>query len=227
MLYHHVGPSGSLLSTPALTDDAGTATGRPTGSRSARTVWAAWWPQARGGICRPRRPARGSSRSRAATLGGPSATSYHRRHGHHAQVPLSPGLPSCPKPRSARHDLGGCAIPHRTPRDVRRRALGQNFLHDQSVVADVIGTLHPPPGSLVVDLGAGAGALTSAAAARRARVIAVELDPDWTRVLRTRGPSWGDFVVAGGSRCVCTRPSASTSSRARRTRSGPSSCGAC
>jgi 23S rRNA (adenine-N6)-dimethyltransferase len=86
-------------------------------------------------------------------------------------------------------------MPRRTPRDARRRALGQNFLHDQSVVADVIGTLHPPPGALVVDLGAGAGALTSAAAARRARVVAVELDPDWTRVLRSRAPSWGDVTV--------------------------------
>ena len=91
--------------------------------------------------------------------------------------------------------LRGCAMPRRTPRDARRRALGQNFLHDQSVVADVIGTLHPPPGALVVDLGAGAGALTSAAAARGARVIAVELDPNWTQVLRTRAPSWGDVTV--------------------------------
>ena len=76
-----------------------------------------------------------------------------------------------------------------------RRALGQKFLHDQSVVADVIGTLHPTPGALVVDLGAGAGALTSAAAARGTRVIAVELDPNWTQVLRTRAPSWGDVTV--------------------------------
>jgi 23S rRNA (adenine-N6)-dimethyltransferase len=89
-------------------------------------------------------------------------------------------------------------MPRRTPRDARRRALGQNFLHDQSVVAEVIGTLHPPPGALVVDLGAGAGALTSAAAARGARVIAVELDPNWTQVLRSRAPSWGDVTVVAG-----------------------------
>jgi 23S rRNA (adenine-N6)-dimethyltransferase len=89
-------------------------------------------------------------------------------------------------------------MPRRTPRDARRRALGQNFLHDQSVVADVLGTLHPPPGALVVDLGAGAGALTCAAAAREARVIAVELDPAWTRVLRTRAPAWGDVEVIAG-----------------------------
>jgi 23S rRNA (adenine-N6)-dimethyltransferase len=89
-------------------------------------------------------------------------------------------------------------MPRRTPRDACRRAFGQNFLHDQSVVADVIGTLHPPPGALVVDLGAGAGALTSAAAARAARVIAVELDPAWTRLLRSRAGAWGDVEVIAG-----------------------------
>src|SRR4051812_47766710 len=89
-------------------------------------------------------------------------------------------------------------MPRRTPRDERRRALGQNFLHDQNVVTDVIGTLHPPPGSLVVDLGAGSGALTSQLAKRKARVIAVELDPAWARVLCSRAPSWGDVTVVRG-----------------------------
>src|SRR5687768_17409613 len=89
-------------------------------------------------------------------------------------------------------------MPRRTPRDARRRALGQNFLPDQSVVADVLGTLHPPPGALVVDLGAGAGALSAAAAAREARVIAVELDPAWTRLLRSRAPACGDVEVIAG-----------------------------
>src|SRR4051812_48998352 len=85
-------------------------------------------------------------------------------------------------------------MPRRTRRDARRRELGQNFLHDPSFVAEIIGTLHPPPGALVVDLRAGAGALTRAVA-RSARVIAVELDPDWTRVLRTHAPAWGDVTV--------------------------------
>jgi 23S rRNA (adenine-N6)-dimethyltransferase len=74
----------------------------------------------------------------------------------------------------------------RSPRDERRRALGQNFLRDERVVADVLGTLHPPPGALVVDLGAGAGALTLAAAREGHRVLAVEIDPVWARVLRER-----------------------------------------
>jgi 23S rRNA (adenine-N6)-dimethyltransferase len=85
-------------------------------------------------------------------------------------------------------------MPRSTPS--RRRALSQNFLHDPRYVAEIIGTLHPPPGALVVDLGAGAGALTREVA-RHARVIAVELDPTWTRELRTRAPAWGDVTVVG------------------------------
>jgi 23S rRNA (adenine-N6)-dimethyltransferase len=89
-------------------------------------------------------------------------------------------------------------MPRRSPRDARRRALSQNFLHDQQVVADIVATLHPPPGSLVVDLGAGAGALTRAVAARGARVHAVELDPAWVRTLRSRAPAWGTVTVTHG-----------------------------
>jgi 23S rRNA (adenine-N6)-dimethyltransferase len=89
-------------------------------------------------------------------------------------------------------------MPRKTPRDVRRRTLSQNFLHDQQVVADVVATLHPPPGALVVDLGAGAGALTEAVARRGHRVHAVELDPHWARHLRTHAPAWGDVSVQHG-----------------------------
>jgi 23S rRNA (adenine-N6)-dimethyltransferase len=85
-------------------------------------------------------------------------------------------------------------MPRRTQ---RRRALSQNFLHDQSVIADVIGTLHPPPGALVVDLGAGAGALTKRLAQTN-RVEAVELDPRWAAHLRTHAKAWGDVTVRHG-----------------------------
>lgn len=89
-------------------------------------------------------------------------------------------------------------MPRSTPRDARRRTLSQNFLHDQQIVADVVATLHPPPGALVVDLGAGAGALTRPVAAGGNRVLAVELDPHWVRVLRSQAPGWGEVSVLAG-----------------------------
>jgi 23S rRNA (adenine-N6)-dimethyltransferase len=97
-------------------------------------------------------------------------------------------------------------VGRRTPRDQRRRALSQNFVHDQGVVADVVGTLHPPPDALVVDLGAGAGALTAAAAARGARVVAVELDPAWVARLRSRAPGWGAVEIVAGDLLVTPLP---------------------
>lgn len=86
-------------------------------------------------------------------------------------------------------------MPARSDRDTRRRALGQNFLIDERAIAAVVGTLHPPPGSTVVDLGAGAGALAVPVARRGAHVVAVEWDVDWVRRLRARAPEWGSVEV--------------------------------
>lgn len=94
----------------------------------------------------------------------------------------------------------------RTQPDERRRALGQNFLYDQDVVADVLGTLHPPPGALVVDLGAGAGALTLAAARRGHPVLAVEIDPRWARALHARVAGRGTVEVRCGDALVVRLP---------------------
>jgi 23S rRNA (adenine-N6)-dimethyltransferase len=93
-------------------------------------------------------------------------------------------------------------MPRRTQ---RRRALSQNFLHDQAVIAEVIGTLHPPPGALVVDLGAGAGALTRRLAETN-RVLAVELDPRWAAHLRTHAKAWGDVSVRHGDALTVAFP---------------------
>jgi 23S rRNA (adenine-N6)-dimethyltransferase len=73
----------------------------------------------------------------------------------------------------------------RTPRDERRRRLGQNFLRPEfadRLVAD--GDVQP--GELVVEIGAGFGAITLALARREIEVLAVEIDPVWARRLRDR-----------------------------------------
>jgi 23S rRNA (adenine-N6)-dimethyltransferase len=98
-------------------------------------------------------------------------------------------------------------MPRRTPRDARRRALGQNFLRDPAVIAEVLGTLHPPPRSLVVDLGAGSGALTAAAARAGHRVRAVELDAAWSDALRTQASAWGEVDVVRADMLTVELPS--------------------
>jgi len=71
----------------------------------------------------------------------------------------------------------------RTARDDRRRSDGQNFLVDQALVRRLVGSLDITPDELVVDVGAGRGALTFACAAAGAYVIAIERDPVWARQL--------------------------------------------
>ena len=81
----------------------------------------------------------------------------------------------------------------RTARDERRRSDGQNFLVDQALVRRLIRSLDITPGELIVDIGAGRGALTFACAAAGAFVVAIERDPVWARQLaaevRARGLS--------------------------------------
>jgi 23S rRNA (adenine-N6)-dimethyltransferase len=71
----------------------------------------------------------------------------------------------------------------RTQRDERRRSLGQNFLQpeqaDQLVDAAAFAA-----GDLVVEIGAGRGALTYALARRGVDVVALEKDPRWAESLR-------------------------------------------
>ena len=71
----------------------------------------------------------------------------------------------------------------RTPRDERRRRLGQNFLqpeHATALVADAAFAA----GDLVVEIGAGRGACTFALARLGLDIIALERDPHWADALR-------------------------------------------
>ena len=73
-----------------------------------------------------------------------------------------------------------------TERDERRRSCGQNFLVDRPLIERFVGGLDLGPDDLVVDLGAGRGALTWPLAATGATVWAVESDPVWAEQLRAR-----------------------------------------
>jgi 23S rRNA (adenine-N6)-dimethyltransferase len=82
----------------------------------------------------------------------------------------------------------------RTPRDARRRGLGQNFLRTELAerfVEDAGVTV----GDFVVEIGAGTGAITNALARRGAEVLAVEIDPVWAdRLRRTLGRAHAERV---------------------------------
>jgi 23S rRNA (adenine-N6)-dimethyltransferase len=71
----------------------------------------------------------------------------------------------------------------RTPRDERRRRLGQNFLRPE-LAERFVEEAGVRAGDFVVEIGAGTGAITSALARRGADVVAVEVDPAWAERLR-------------------------------------------
>lgn len=68
----------------------------------------------------------------------------------------------------------------------RTAASGQHFLKSPDVVSRLVGEARVKPGDLVLDLGAGEGALTNEVARLGARVIAIELDPRLASFLRRR-----------------------------------------
>ncbi|NIJ11062.1 23S rRNA (adenine-N6)-dimethyltransferase [Saccharomonospora amisosensis] len=76
-----------------------------------------------------------------------------------------------------------------------------HFLTARHIVDDLIRSCSPSSGDLVLDLGAGTGAITAPLAATGARVLAVERDPEFARRLRTRlGTTTNVHVVQADAR---------------------------
>jgi 23S rRNA (adenine-N6)-dimethyltransferase len=71
------------------------------------------------------------------------------------------------------------------PAQERRRRLGQNFL-SPGLAEQLVAEADFRPGQLVVEIGAGAGAVTAALGRRALEVVAVEIDPVWAERLRVR-----------------------------------------
>lgn len=84
----------------------------------------------------------------------------------------------------------------RTDRDERRRRLGQNFLRPE-LAERFVADAGVAAGDFVVEIGAGAGAITAALARRGAEVLAVEVDPVWARRARRSLPSAARVHVVG------------------------------
>src|SRR5580658_8585613 len=64
--------------------------------------------------------------------------------------------------------------------------LGQNFLNDAQAIQRIAASLGDLSGRTVVEIGPGAGAITSALVARAAHVVAIELDSVLATHLRSQ-----------------------------------------
>ncbi len=81
-------------------------------------------------------------------------------------------------------------------RKSRRQALGQHFLANAGVLRRIVAVIDPRPGDVVVEVGAGRGALTAALAAKAGRIIALEKDERLIPGLRESMPANVEIVHA-------------------------------
>ena len=75
------------------------------------------------------------------------------------------------------------------------KRLGQNFLHNQSVINRIIEEFAPQPDETVVEIGPGKGALTSELVKRAGRVFAVEFDNSLAPALRKKFSAHQNFQL--------------------------------
>ncbi|PNS07506.1 16S rRNA (adenine(1518)-N(6)/adenine(1519)-N(6))-dimethyltransferase RsmA [Solilutibacter silvestris] len=82
-------------------------------------------------------------------------------------------------------------------RDAKKH-LGQNFLHDHSVIERIVQAIDPRPGDAIVEIGPGQGALTFPLLQRHGRITAIEFDRDLLDPLRAAAQAHGelDLVAA-------------------------------
>lgn len=71
-----------------------------------------------------------------------------------------------------------------SPYPKARKRFGQNFLHDQGVIADIIATFSPQKDEQLVEIGPGRGALTKFLLAAGDSLDVIELDRDLIPLLR-------------------------------------------
>ena len=65
-----------------------------------------------------------------------------------------------------------------------KKRFGQNFLHNDAVISDIVDAINPEPGENLVEIGPGLGALTEPVIERAGKLSVVELDRDLAHRLR-------------------------------------------
>lgn len=66
------------------------------------------------------------------------------------------------------------------------KKFGQHFLRDERILGEIADALAPAPGETVIEIGPGRGSLTDILAARKNRLVAVEIDRALSEQLRDR-----------------------------------------
>ena len=65
-----------------------------------------------------------------------------------------------------------------------KKRFGQNFLHNEAIISNIIDAINPEPNENLIEIGPGLGALTEPVIARAGKLSVVELDRDLAHRLR-------------------------------------------
>ena len=76
-----------------------------------------------------------------------------------------------------------------------RKRFGQHFLRDPGVIDAILSVIAPGPDDVVVEIGPGQGALTTALASRSGHLHAIEIDRDLAHTLRARFADAGNVTI--------------------------------
>ncbi len=76
-----------------------------------------------------------------------------------------------------------------------RKRFGQNFLHDQSVIDDIIGAIDPQRGQHIVEIGPGRAALTRPLLQNSGQLDVIELDRDLVPLLQMQFSAYENLTI--------------------------------
>ena len=79
-----------------------------------------------------------------------------------------------------------------------RKRFGQNFLHDQNVLAQMVQAINPTSGEHLVEIGPGEGALTIPLLTLHGKLTAIELDRDLAPALKKKCQPTGQLQLFQG-----------------------------
>lgn len=99
------------------------------------------------------------------------------------------------------------------PEHRARKRFGQNFLHDPSIIQQIITVIAPKPGQHLVEIGPGQGALTGELLASGCQLDAIELDRDLVPLLLQRFADNACFSLQQGDALQFDFHSLGTSSK--------------
>ena len=79
-----------------------------------------------------------------------------------------------------------------------KKHLGQNFLHDHCVIANIVLAINPQPGDAIVEIGPGQGALTFPLLKKHGALTAIEFDRDLHAPLQAAAQAHGTLHLIEG-----------------------------